>query len=370
METLRKTGRGIRRVLTGAVSLAILLCIWGCPDAAVVLSQLKDAQAGAVEHTVTYDGNGAATGSVPHDYGHYVRGDTVTVAGNTGGLAWYGRAYAGWNTRADCSGTAYSEGQTFAMGTSDVTLYAVWTILPTFTVTYDPNEAVTGSAPTDPTIYLAGEWVTVRGNSGNLAKPPLGFDGWSTQADGGGSLHTEGQTFRMGASNVTLYAAWVTAFRVTYDANGADSGTVPEDTTYYPPGHSVKALGNTGGLTKASLAWGGWNTKADGTGATYATGSVFAIGSSDLTLYAKWVPFCTLTYDGNGATSGTVPSGPTVYAQGETVTVLGNTGQLEKDYYWTPGWKTSPGSSGHLYQSGDTFIILSDTTLYAYWLHW
>jgi hypothetical protein len=57
-----------------AVSLAILLGLWGCPDAAVVLNQVKDAQAGAVEHTVTYDANGAATGSVPHDYRHYVRG--------------------------------------------------------------------------------------------------------------------------------------------------------------------------------------------------------------------------------------------------------------------------------------------------------
>jgi hypothetical protein len=174
----------------------------------------------------------------------------------------------------------------------------------------------------------------------------------------------------MGNSNVTLYAAWVTAYLVTYDANGADSGTVPLDTTCYPQGHSVKVLGNTGGLTKAGLAWGGWNTRADGTGATYTTGSVFAIGSSDQTLYAKWVPYCTLRYDGNGATSGSVPSGPMVYAQGETVTVLGNTGQLEKDYYWTPGWKTSPGSTGTLYQAGDPFVIVSDTTLYAYWLHW
>ncbi len=53
-------------------------------------------------------------------------GATVTVLGNTGGLAKAGHHFAGWNTAADGSGTAYAAGATFGMGTADVTLYAQW----------------------------------------------------------------------------------------------------------------------------------------------------------------------------------------------------------------------------------------------------
>ncbi|HET6452025.1 MAG TPA: InlB B-repeat-containing protein [Spirochaetia bacterium] len=359
--------RNVPGVCLAALSLALVAGLCGCPDPAVVLDRLKDAQAGVTEHRVTYDANGAPGGTVPGDYGRYVRGDTVTVQGNT--LSWYGRACTGWNTRADGSGTTYTEGQTFTMGTSDVILYAMWTVLPTYTVTYDANGPAAGSVPVDTTSYLQGEWVSVKGNSGGLANPPLGFDGWNTDAGGSGTLYNQGQTFKMGSSNVTLFATWVPAFTVTYDANGAASGSVPLDPMYYPQGHSVTALANTGGLARPDLAMRGWNTSADGTGTTRAAGSVFSMGSSNLTLYARWVPYCTLTYDANGATSGTVPAGPTVYAQGDTVTVLPNTGFLQKDGpWWTPGWKTDPGGSGHLYQSGDTFTITSDTRLYVYWM--
>lgn len=38
-----------------------------------------------------------------------------------------GYSFAGWNTKADGSGTTYAQGQTFKMGPANVTLYALWT---------------------------------------------------------------------------------------------------------------------------------------------------------------------------------------------------------------------------------------------------
>ena len=77
-------------------------------------------------YTVTYDGNGADGGSDPVDGNDYADGDTVTVL-NSGTLSnSVDPTFDGWNTQADGTGTAYDPGDTFTMGTADVTLYAIW----------------------------------------------------------------------------------------------------------------------------------------------------------------------------------------------------------------------------------------------------
>jgi uncharacterized repeat protein (TIGR02543 family) len=92
----------------------------GAPDHASVVIQNDSS------YTVTYNDNGKTGGTVPTDGNLYLPGATVTVLGNSGGLVKAGYVFAGWNTKADGSGTTYTQGQTFTMGTSNVTLYAVW----------------------------------------------------------------------------------------------------------------------------------------------------------------------------------------------------------------------------------------------------
>ena len=76
--------------------------------------------------TVTYDGNGKTSGSVPVDAVEHVKNSSVTVLGNTGSLAKTGYTFNGWNTAADGSGTAYAAGSSIASITQDMTLYAQW----------------------------------------------------------------------------------------------------------------------------------------------------------------------------------------------------------------------------------------------------
>lgn len=78
-------------------------------------------------YSVTYDGNGNTGGSVPTDSATYAQGASVTVLDNTGTLVKTYNAFAGWNTAADGSGSAYSVGSTFSMGSANVVLYAQWT---------------------------------------------------------------------------------------------------------------------------------------------------------------------------------------------------------------------------------------------------
>ena len=77
-------------------------------------------------------------------------------------------------------------------------------------------------------------------------------------------------------------------YTVSYDDNSADSGTVPTDGNTYQAGDLVTVLGNTGGLTRSGLTFGGWNTQANGGGTTYQAGNVFAMGNGNVTLYALW----------------------------------------------------------------------------------
>jgi sugar lactone lactonase YvrE len=63
-------------------------------------------------------------------------------------------------------------------------------------------------------------------------------------------------------------------------------------------GDIVTVLGNTN-LTEPWYSFGGWNTAPDQSGAYYAAGSSFAMGSSNVTLYALWGGTVT-TLAGNG----------------------------------------------------------------------
>jgi uncharacterized repeat protein (TIGR02543 family) len=315
-------------------------------------------------YSVAYAANGG-NGGLPADTNSYLTGATVTVQGN-GTLSMAGYSFTCWNTQADGNGTDHAPGATFAMGSSNVVLYAKWTALPTYTVTYNANGG-SGGLPSDTNSYLAGATVTVLGN-GTLTKTWCTFAGWNTQANGNGTDVAPGATFAMGASNVTLYAKWtlLPTYTVTYNANGG-SGGLPSDTNSYLSGATVTALGN-GTLTKAGYSFAGWNTQADGNGTDVAPRATFAMGASNVTLYAKWtaLPTYTVAYNANGG-SGGLPADSNSYLTGAAVTVLGN-GTLTNPGYLFANWNTQPDGSGTSLAPAATFAMgSSNVTLYSMW---
>ncbi len=75
-----------------------------------------------------------------------------------------------------------------------------------------------------------------------------------------------------------------------------------------------------------------------------------------------------ITYDDNEATVGTVPTDGTAYSPGQTVTVLGNTGNLELTGKHFAGWNTASDGTGVTYIPGRDFSINStDMVLYVKW---
>ncbi|MBQ4899832.1 InlB B-repeat-containing protein [Paenibacillus sp. Marseille-P2973] len=75
----------------------------------------------------------------------------------------------------------------------------------------------------------------------------------------------------------------------------------------------------------------------------------------------------TLTYDGNGNTTGTSPASVS-NPERVAVPVPGNPGNLTRDGYMFVGWNTKPDGSGTKYDEGDNLVMgASNFTLYAQW---
>jgi len=75
-----------------------------------------------------------------------------------------------------------------------------------------------------------------------------------------------------------------------------------------------------------------------------------------------------VTYYGNGNTGGSVPVDTQQYVEGDTVTILGNTGSLAKTGYTFGGWNSAAGGSGTNYAPGSTLTMgAANVTLYANW---
>jgi uncharacterized repeat protein (TIGR02543 family) len=237
---------------------------------------------------------------------------------------------------------------------------------------YNGNGNTAGSVPIDKINYARGQSVTVLSYSGTLSKTGYAFVGWNTQANGGGANYSAGATFTMDTFSVTLFAQWTLdpTHMVSYDGNGSTGGTTPFDSGLYTLGQSVTVLGNSGSLVKTGFTFVGWNTQANGSGISYASGVSFIIGSANATLYAQWTanPAYSVTYIGNGNTAGSVPVDVNNYTAGATVTALGNTENLVRTDYTFIGWNTQSGGGGITYASGITFPMGSaNVTLYAQW---
>jgi uncharacterized repeat protein (TIGR02543 family) len=161
-------------------------------------------------------------------------------------------------------------------------------------------------------------------------------------------------------------------YTVQYDGNGATGGTIraPVYMSPYTATTTTTIGGNTGSLTRTGFTFSRWNTVADGSGTNYGPGYTTTYsGGASIILYAIWT--CTVTYNGNTNTSGTVPvDGSSPYISGSTVTVLGNTGTpvLAKTGFTFAGWNTAANGTGTSYSPTNTFIINANTTLYAQWI--
>ncbi|MDD5051906.1 MAG: InlB B-repeat-containing protein [Sulfuricurvum sp.] len=304
--------------------------------------------------TLSYD-NTAGTGTIASV--SKSSGTTITLSDGTG-FSRSGYVLSEWNTKKDGSGTSYALSSNYTFTNKDRTLYAIWTSLPTYSVTYNNNNG-SGSV-TDSNSYTSGSQVTVKSGSG-LTKSGFAFKGWNTAQNGTGTTYQPGDTFNI-TTNTTLYAIWTSAYSLTYNSNGG-SGTVSDSNSPYIP-NSLVTVKDGSNLTKTNYKFVGWNTNQNGTGSTYQAGATFNI-TTNTTLYAMWAIAYTVTYNINNGT-GTVPTDSTKYDSGATVSVMDGSA-LTRTNYTFGGWNTNSSGTGITYQLNNTFTISASTILYAKW---
>ena len=233
-----------------------------------------------LQNTVTYAPNNASlpvSGSAPADPNLYSLGTPFLVMGQ-GTLAIDGYEFIGWNTKADGSGTMYHENDMAPM-TEDGILYAQWKPEGSVLVSMNGNGGAFGSE-TSKELYMIPN--TAFADAEGYEEPTregYDFNGWASTPNAADADITAVPS----TDNTTVYAVWArkTDVKVTFDAlNGSNP---IEETGAFEASLTVPA-----DPTRTGYSFGGWNTKADGTGNALPGPAVFP--GNDTTYYAQWIP--------------------------------------------------------------------------------
>jgi len=257
----------MKHVILLLTVIVTLFLFTGCPDAPGIISET---------YSISYDANGADSGSVPVDSTGYLDGAKVVISDNTGSLSKSAYTFAGWNTSADGSGTTYTGGTTLTMGAGNVSLYAVWA-QNTHIITFNANGG-TGTMAAQRVAEGAAAVLL----SSSFNRTGYSFAGWATTASGS-SEYSDGSSYTMETTDVTLYAVWSRNTRtITFNVNGG-VGTTVTQTGYENEG--VALLPNT--YSREGFKFKGWSATSGGT-ADYPDESIYVLGTSDATLYAVW----------------------------------------------------------------------------------
>ena len=239
------------------------------------------------EYTISYRKNAddatGSTSSQTKTYGH-----SLTL--RQSGYSRSGYAFAKWNTASDGSGTSYKAGASYTKNAA-ATLYAQWAPN-TYAVTYDANG---GEGTTEAQSKVYGEPLTLQNNA--FTREGYVFLNWNTSADGSGTAYQEGASYTEDTA-ATLYAIWAPdSYTVSYDGNGAESGTTAAQTKTY----GAPLILQQNGFVHKGYGFTGWNTAQDGSGTGYAAGATYTANEA-VTLYAQWVKTSIPAYVNVGGT--------------------------------------------------------------------
>lgn len=168
-----------------------------------------------------------------------------------------------------------------------------------------------------------------------------------------------------GSNCILKYNIQTKPLTVSYNGNGSDTGDDKDVASHVD--ESMRIENNWFG--KTSYDFKEWNTKADGTGASYEEGDETAF-TEDTTLYAIWTPRTyTIAFDSNSTdATGSMSPMPMTYDVGKALT----SNSFSRIGYKFIGWRSSDAAAGKEYADGATVSNLTSTdkaivTMYAQW---
>ena len=179
------------------------------------------------QYTISYNGNGATSGSVPTQ--RKITDGSVTISNNN--FVKTGYTFVEWNTSSDGSGTSYHGGDIYS-DNADLVLYAIWRNQNEFYIIYNGNGATSGS--TQSQIKQLDIPIILRVNG--FTKTDYTFKEWNTASDGSGVSYNEEDSYITNA-DLTLYAIWESTQPVPQDyivvAFHNNMGNYNTDSPYY-----------------------------------------------------------------------------------------------------------------------------------------
>jgi uncharacterized repeat protein (TIGR02543 family) len=269
----------------------------------------------------------------------------------TNAFTYADRAFIGWNTSVDGTGTAYRNSANYPFLAS-ITLYAQWGNVISFT-----NQGATTGTPSS----SSQSWVSGAINLptvGTMVRSGYTFTGWN---NGSGTTYNGGSSFTP-TVGVTFNPVWTAnSYSVTFDKNQATSGNVPSSQSWTTDTNALTLSGNIGSpvLAKSGYTFGGWGASASSTTpvTTYST-------ASNKTFYAIWTPInYSITYALNGGTS----TLPTQASKNIYNTFSLATTPTKADFYFA-GWSDGTTTYGALATYSITANTPSAITLTAQWI--
>lgn len=259
--------------------LTCRLTQWGF-DAWVSIARLSENQVSIKYELSPEYGTQGKDYFYPPNYWYLAAGSntkTTYAFGQTGDrtVYWTGTLAAG------ASITAYVAGYNSGAIVSNSTRSAAKTgpaYTTTYTISYNANG---GSGAPGSQTKTYGAALTL--SSAVPARTGYSFLGWSTSSTATTATYAAGGSYTANAS-ATLYAVWqLITYAVTFNGNGADGGATASQRKNY--GQTLVLSAN--GFTRTNYTFLYWNTKADGTGTTYAAGANYTTNAA-LALYAIW----------------------------------------------------------------------------------
>lgn len=280
-----------------------------------------------------------------------------------------------FNTEADGSGTAYTT-TAIINRNEDLKVYAIWKAenpAVKYTLSYNGNGNTSGIEPIDSKEYLENEEAIIMDKE-SLEKVNATFLGWNIKADGSGKTYDANDKIAI-TEDTTLYAMWSKdiqaeeKYTVVYDGNGNTSGNAPVDSKEYLKDESANIMSKDT-LVKEGYKFVAWNTEKDGSGLTYKESDTIEM-IKDVSLYAMWAKeskeeVYSITYFGNGNTSGNAPLDVLEYALDARAKIMGQ-GELVKIGYVFNGWNTMKDGSGLKYNDKSEVIMSQNLELFAQW---
>ncbi len=204
-------------------------------------------------------------------------------------------------------------------------------------------------------------------SSSNYAGGPFSFSTetkyktiyWTGTGNKGVSVKIRGYTPSVYTGTLSWSAPdYTTTYTVSYNANGG-SGAPGNQTKKYATALTLSTVKPT----RTGYTFSKWNTKADGTGTSYASGASYT-GNAALTLYAIWTANTyNITFKANG---GTGEDAIQVKTYGVDLVLNPNT--FVRDKYSFTGWNTKDDGSGTAYADEAPYVTNSALTLYAQWI--